>query len=261
MEQQGQVTGDRSQVTAETPTKTSLLALDEPRVIAIRDGKFTYAFTLARITQEDWIRHFEGYWLTTREVKGARDRTADIQTACVQLVTGKLQHIEGYANDSQKAIPRHALEIANILLWVGKSAEENDSPIDPERVEVRLDAVWSRTKPGAEVTAYRGLKHWFQLPTAEQQKRLFRATSTSKVVGGSRNPTTIYGGKHRVLLELYDQLILAVDGYTVGGKPLTEDRAAIIREMDALHKIQAVQQVFNSDSEPAEEDARERAAA
>jgi hypothetical protein len=45
------------------------------------------------------------------------------------------------------------------------------------------------------------------------------------------------------LAELYDQLVVAVDGYSVNGKAL-EGKEQICREMDTFHKLAAVQQLF-----------------
>lgn len=243
-------------------TETMYLPLDEPRVIALKDGKFTYTFTFARITQQDWIKHFESYRFSTREEGGGRVRIVDMDTAGVELVQQTVQKVEGYAGNfmnvdrwREKILPRHAIALGWMLRAVSRSEGESDSPIDPERVEIGLDAVWSQTKPGDQTTAYRGLKHWFAAPTVEQQKRVLRAGASSTVIGGSKNPTTVYALKHRVLLALYDELILGVDGYSVGGHPLGTDRDAIKREMDGYHKLEAVQQLFSGGGQSQEQEA------
>lgn len=246
--------------------KGAMLPLDEPRVIALKDGKFNYTFRFRRILQADWARHFEGYRFTTRDEGGGRVRVIDMDSAGVELVQNTIQQVDGYVDGftgrtdwQKKILPRHAINLAWLLRAVSTSQEESDSPIDPERVNVRLDALWSQTQPGAETTGYKGLLHIFAAPTAEQQKKMFRAGAASTIVGGTKNPTTIYGTKHRVLLELYDELILGVDGYSVGGNPLVDEQIAIRREMDAYHKVQAVQQLFIGGGESAAEDVAQAA--
>jgi hypothetical protein len=56
--------------------------------------------------------------------------------------------------------------------------------------------------------------------------------------------------KHKLMLELYDQLIQSVEGYGIAGKPL-EGVEQIRREMDGYHKTEAIAQLFNvGDSQP-----------
>jgi len=49
----------------------------------------------------------------------------------------------------------------------------------------------------------------------------------------------------RPLLDLYNELVIRVEGYSVGGEPLTDDRAEITRNIDAFHKVMAVRPVFS----------------
>ncbi len=248
-----------------TTTLTSnLLMLDEPRVIALVDGKFTYTFKFSRILQSDWEKYFSGIRFTSRNVDKAEETVLDLETAGIELFESKLQSVKGYRGDftsrpgwQSKILPRHANVVSWTLRAVVPSERESDQPFDPERIEVLLDAVWSVTNPGAETTQFQGLIHRFSAPTAEHKRRFYRAGSTSRVVGGSRNGTTEHALRHRVLFELYDLLILEVEGYGVSGRPL-QDAAEIRREMDGYHKVKAVEQLFvgirsaNAQAQPGE---------
>ncbi|HEY6349604.1 MAG TPA: hypothetical protein VI636_09365 [Candidatus Angelobacter sp.] len=237
----------------------ALLPLDEPRVIAVKDGKLTYKFHFRRITADDWNQFFEGIHSSSRQEQQSQVNTIDISTPGIELVERTLVKVEGYVSRfdtakpgwQQKVPPRHSGQLSWILRSVAQSEDSGESPFDPERQAVHLDAVWSQTGPGAQVAMFKGLVHYFNPPTAEDKRRYFRALSMTKVVGGSRKGTTIHPSRHRVLIEMYDRLIHSVDGYAVSGKPLANDSALIQREMDAYHKTQAVIALFFS-AEPQE---------
>jgi len=110
---------------------------------------------------------------------------------------------------------------------------------------IRLDALWSNSEGGTDKVV--GLKHAFGTPTVEQQRRYNRDMSRSQVVGGSRTGKTRWLGAQPTLVELYDELITAVDGYSVNGQVLdfdNPDREAIIRNMDTFHKVVAAEALF-----------------
>ena len=235
---------------AETPDTPSLLMLDEPRVLAIRDGKFTYTFNFRRIAQPDWEHYFTDLYVASRNEGNAQLNTTDLNTAGILLLESTLTKVTGYARemttqeDFKKILARHSIPVSWMLRSVGISTVEDDKPLDCDSIEARIDALWSQTTPGDEVTLYKGLVHRFAPPALEQKKRYLRNGSISRVVGGARKGTTIYSLRNRVMLELYDQLIQSVDGYGVAGKPL-ESVEQIRREMDAYHKVEAVGQLFN----------------
>jgi hypothetical protein len=103
---------------------------------------------------------------------------------------------------------------------------------------------------------FSGLLHRFNPPTAEHKRKYNRAVSQTRVIGDARSGTTVFQGRQRLLVEFYDQLIASVDGYTLRGQPLTSAEQ-IRAEMDTVHKIIAVQQLFAAPSEsaPQEEEA------
>lgn len=229
----------------------ALLPLDEPRVIAIRDGKFTYRFHFSRITQADWEKYFQGIYFTSRYEGKAQVTTLDLDTAGIELFESKLVKAEGYAGDfdtrpgwQKKIPPRHSAPVAWVLRWVQAADLPADRPFDPEVIEVSLDAVWSQAEPASDPVIYKGLLHRFTPPTVEHQRRYFRAKTSSRIVGGSRNGTTVYASTHKTLLELYDQLVISAEGYGISGRALN-GADEVRREMDAYHKTQAVTQLFS----------------
>jgi hypothetical protein len=240
------------------PNTSSLLMLDEPRVIAMRDGKHTYTFNFRRITQKDWEQYFSGLYVASRSEGTSQMNTTDLQTAGIELFESTLTKVQGYSReltskeDFKKVLPRHSISVSWILRSVFTSTVEDDKPLDCDSVEARIDALWSQTSPGDETTMYKGLIHRLSPPTIEQKKQFLRSGSISRVVGGSRKGTTIYSLRNKIMMELYDKLIQSVDGYGVGGKPLqsVED---ICREMDGYHKVEAVGQLFNMQPEAAAE--------
>jgi hypothetical protein len=245
----------------EAAATSTLLMLDQPRVISVREGKRLYTFEFRRITQQDWERYFNGLYVASRNDGQGQTNTMDLQTAGIELFESTVSKVTGYRRelntpeDFKKVFPRHAINVSWILRSVFASTEEDDSPLDCDTVESRIDAVWSQTKAGDETTMFKGLVHRFLPPSIEQKKKYLRTGSVSKIIGGSRRGgTTIYTLRNKVMLDLYDELIQSVEGYGVNGAPLT-GAEAIKREMDAYHKVEAVSQIFNVQQEAAAESA------
>jgi hypothetical protein len=250
-----------SQIVQISQNSPALLPLDQPRVIAIVDGKFTYTFTFARITQPDWEKYFSGISVQSRHVDNKLEIRRDAETALLALAESKLVKAEGYSGDfasragwQAKVPPRHMIPAARQLPSAVPSVTEVERAMDPENVEVFLDATWS-SLPGdtaGKMSAFLGLAHRFAPPTVDHKRLFFRAGSLSSVVGGSRDGATIYHTRHKAMMEIYDDLIQGVDGYAWDGQPLG-DPTDIKAKMDAFHKYKAVEQLFSgADTEPAE---------
>ena len=137
--------------------------------------------------------------------------------------------------------------MAATLADVRPSASLDEFVIRAEGEEVSLDAAWSVDEETGKMVAYAGLKHLFKTPTAAHQKRYNQAASRSVVVGGSRTGRTIYTGAQETLCDLYDELVLSVDGYAVKGEPLA-GLDQIRSYMDLHHKFTAAQELFNPSS-------------
>lgn len=235
----------------ETATN-ALLMLDQPRVLVIREGKRDYTAQFRRITQTDWERYFSGLYLSSRNDGVAQTNTTDVHTAGIELFESTATKVTGYsrelttAEDFKKVLPRHSVPFSGLLCSVFVSDTDDDSPLDCDSVEARVDAVWSQTTADAQNTMYKGLIHRFTAPTIEQKKRYMRGGAVSRIVGGARKgSTTVYSLRNKLLLQLYDELIQAVEGYGVAGKPL-DGVEQIRREMDGYHKTEAVAQLFTT---------------
>jgi hypothetical protein len=93
---------------------------------------------------------------------------------------------------------------------------------------------------------FTGLRHEFNSPTTEQFRRYRRDVSRSYIVGGSRTAKTVWRGAQKTLAELYDELIVSVEGYTLNGSPLIGSPSAIAAAMDTYHKVAAANHLYAS---------------
>jgi hypothetical protein len=87
------------------------------------------------------------------------------------------------------------------------------------------------------------LVHVFRSPTAADRVEYSRITSQALYVRNSQTLKTILPSRLPGLVALYDRLVDEVRGYVAAGIPVT-DRAAIVKQMDCLHKKVAVQVLF-----------------
>jgi hypothetical protein len=142
-------------------------------------------------------------------------------------------------------IPIHHKEmvvrgLSDVAASPGNGSEGSDEPalfaVDVRRIEVTLEA----SRSGV---TYHGLVHVFRAPSAADRVEYSRITSQALYVRNSQTLKTILPSRLPGLVALYDRLIDAVRGYAAAGRPL-EDRAAIVRQMDPLHKKVAVQLLF-----------------
>ncbi len=233
------------------------------RTVILTDRNRTYMLNCRRITERDWQQYFAGIVITAEQDGKARINTIDVLTPRLALAEDVLVNAEGYKvaggadltsiPDWRKKIPlSHRQKLGETLSDVRPSrAEDDELVIYPEGEVVLLDATFSaytfedeehNTRFGMRKIV--GLKHVFSTPSEEQHRRYTRESSRSKVVGGSRTGKTVYQGSQPLLAKLYDELVISVDGYSVNGVPLTDDRNAIRREMDMLHKVIAAQELF-----------------
>lgn len=230
------------------------IELTAPRVIEIDSRGKKFVLTLARISKKQWLRYFEGIVNSSENQGGKRVDRFDSSGARVALVEEVLVDAKGYKTPDSVAITSisgwqqqiplsHRLAAGESLV----SVERADPPEDDELVlgfeNVFLNAVWGADEAGV-MRKYHNLCHRFKTPTAEQQKRFSRESSRSRVVGGSRKGVTQWMGAQATLIDLYDELVLSVDGYTVDGEPLGDDRTGIVVEMDAYHKVAAADALF-----------------
>jgi hypothetical protein len=230
------------------------IELNAPRTIVIEDRGKKYTLTLARILKKHWLRYFEGILSTSENQGGKRLDHFDSSAARLELVEQCLISAKGYAlpdgkisidqvEDWKSMLPlSHRLGVANAIITVRVSETTEDTQIALGQESVFLNAVWGADADGV-MREFRGLHHNFKTPTADQQRRFARDNTRSRVIGGSRNGKTQWLGAQATLAELYDELVVSVEGYAVDGAEQL-DRATIVEYMDTYHKVAAVDALF-----------------
>jgi hypothetical protein len=239
------------------------IELKAPRVIVIEDRGKPYWLTVSRITKKLWLQYFEGILSTSENQGGKRVDSFDSSSARLNLVDQALVTASGYAlpagktsidqvEDWRNLLPLgHRLAAANAIISVTASEPKDEDVIALGQESVYLDAIWGAGEDGV-MRRFHGLRHNFKIPLAEQQRRISRDSSRSRVVGGSRGGKTQWLGAQATLAELYDELVASVEGYTVDGAE--PDREAIVEFMDTYHKVAAIDLLFAPAAPKVEED-------
>lgn len=221
------------------------------RVLAFQDHKRAFAYTLNPVTQQQWLRYFAGI-VSTQELDANGDQTSSFDSiaARLELLESALTGASGWdhvdfsttTNWQGKLPMSHRRALADLLVAteVDSSADPGDLTLGAETVVLR--SIWTAGEDGS-MQQIGGLKHVFASPTPDHQRRYSRAYNTSVIVGGSRTGQTRYLGAQAVLIEIYDELIESVEGYTVGLATLG-DRGTIRANMDAYHKVAAATALF-----------------
>jgi hypothetical protein len=252
----------------------TLLDLSAARTVTLTDRGRTFKLHCRRITKDDYLAYFAAFRVTSEQTQDGLVRSQDYSSASLVLAERVLVDAEGYTVTEgkltdlpnwQSRIPlAHRFVLGNTLVDAGpsKPAEDAFFNIRANGEEVSIDAVWSAAEDGS-MTKFEGLKHIFKTPTPAQHKRFRDASSRALVVGGSRTGLTIYYGAHATLVDLYDELIVHVDGYafeqvSMCGLPAQ----TIAREMDCWHKFVAAKQLFDPESyvQPVQPEATEEVA-
>jgi hypothetical protein len=229
------------------------IELTQERVVSFQlSPKNQFTFYFRRLTPEDWKKFFVAIAIESETEKDGRTDRIDFRTASLLLFEDTIQRVEGYKTSSGDfmALPNwrdripfgHKIKAAEFLQEVKVSEEDREYIIDASVDEVYLDVTWGSSRPGT-MSRYTGIIHRFNPPTVKQRQKFTRALSESRVIGGSRTNKTIYPGRQGLLAELYDELVVSVEGYMLNGAPLTNVEV-IRKEMDTFHKVAAVQQLF-----------------
>jgi hypothetical protein len=232
-----------------------MLDLAAPRVLAIQDRKRVYRLTVNRITKKAWLRYFEGIVSTSENQGGKEIHSFDSSSARLELLESALVSAEGYATQDDAPISSvrdwkgllplsHRLAAAEQLVNVTRAEPLESDAITLGFETVYLDAVWSAAEDGTMMTKHLNLAHQFGPPSVEQQRRYSRSSTRSMVLGGSRKGKTQWLGAQPTLVELYDELVLTVGGYSLKGEPL--ESSQIVEEMDTYHKVAAAGILFSS---------------
>ncbi len=218
-------------------------------------GRYELRHRLRPPALDDW-RVYERELRST--VEAAEDEPDALRFASCSLEAAGVLYdrlfrgAEGYraasANGgiSAEQIPLHHKEMVvrglSDVAPASAAAEPGDSDevelfsLDTEHVEVALAA----SRNGE---TWHNLVHVFRPPSAADRVEYSRITSQALYVRNSHTLKTVLPSRLPGLVGLYDRLIQQVRGYQAAGQPLAE-RAAIVRQMDPLHKRVAVQLLF-----------------
>jgi hypothetical protein len=213
-----------------------LLHLDAPRVITLKSARGEFKYKTRRVTLKDWERCFQSIVDQSMRVDGEFQKVFDNQGALVELADQVLLDV-----DPSKLPVSHRLAVGSAL--------QTAVAMDPEKelfdVEtVNLAAIWTTE---GESRAFEGLVHHFHpLSLADIKKFRFESVRV-RVKGDGKNSVTVYPSRLAIAMKMYDDLIESVEGYAVGGAPLTS-KADIVREMDGAPKAAAALHLFTRDS-------------
>lgn len=218
-------------------------------------GRYELSHRLRPPALEDW-RAYERDLRSTVEVAENEPDALHFNSATLEAAGALYDRLFRGANGyrtteasgviSAEQIPLHHKEmVVRGLTDVGPAApgdtrEESTEAalfsLDAGRVEVALEG----SRNGV---SYPNLVHVFRAPAAADRVEYSRVTSQALYVRNSHTLKTILPSRLPGLVTLYDRLIEEVRGYAAAGAPLI-DRAAIVRQMDPLHKKVAVQLLF-----------------
>ena len=226
------------------------IELLENRTLPITVNLRAYALVVRPITREEWLNYFKAVVIEETVEEGQITSTRVATPARIELLTNALVGANGYANDNelpdgwQQKIPlSHRAGAADLLFEVGPGLDIFSGPVSIGSERSVLNALWSLSEDGKGIVKHDGLVHTFKVPSADQQRRYSRDASRS-VVSTGRRGTTRYLGAQSTLVDLYDELIVSVDGYTANGEPLNNRPDLIKQHMDAYHKAQAAGAIF-----------------
>jgi hypothetical protein len=227
------------------------IELAQPRFIAIEDRGRKYTIAVAPIAKEKWMTYFAAIVNTSEYQQGKRVDSYDSSSARRDLAESVIVDAGGYTSSSplteienwQSKLPlSHLITVGNVLTSVGASSLVDDEAVKLGEEPVYLDAVWGADEKGV-MRKLHNLRHTFRTPSGEQHRRFNREASRSVVTGGSRTGKTRWLGAQAILAELYDELVVGVDGYTLNGAPLT-GKSSIVAAMDTYHKAAAAEALF-----------------
>jgi hypothetical protein len=230
---------------------TNLLDLSTPeRVVALRSparqdsaggGEKKIIHIFSPPTADDWIEYERMLRPTVIFSRESIETRLAIEKASDALWRRRILRVEGYPFDAtanwKEQIPLQHRRMAVAGLDQVQAADDQDILGDSETVGVRLVARWNGT-------VYEHLVHRFRRPGIEHELRFREATSrralTGRRLGGLKRPQDepieqITLPSLPTLVALYDELIVAVEGYRV---PSPDSRVANL--MDVPHKAAAV---------------------
>lgn len=244
-----------------------LLPLDlAERIVVLRVGESgsLRRHVFRRLERAD-VDIFYSALMMARQRRGQTvEDEVDVGSAELKLYERTIVKVEGYGlsdgrdlmelpNWKDRIPGGQRIRAVDLLMKVTKSTASGEELLDPECDVVSLDACW--TEKEGSMSWYRGLIHRFTPPTVLHWKKFNVYRTRSVAIPGSRGHVrTDYPKMDGLLGDLYDELIVSVDGYSFGGSALT-DRMTIVAQMNRFHKISAVSALFDKSDEAPEEEA------
>ena len=227
------------------------LELKQQRILVATIGRTVYRYTVRPIAKEEWLQYFDSVSYEQELVDKVLVNSNESTGARLELLGKVLLNVEGYETEHKPIteidgwyhlLPiSHRSSFADLLFECGLDPDAA-APAMLGAEKVTLRARWSADPQGKGIVEYRGLEHVFRVPSIEQSRRYSRDSSRSEISGGRKGKTRFLGAQ-RTLVDLYDELIVRVAGYTVDGRA-PEDLDTVIRNMDTFHKAQAMGSVF-----------------
>jgi len=237
-----------------------MIDLAQNRLLVIHQNGRRYAVTIARISEAEWLEIFFdaiAFSLGKGRCASNSESLNATRAAGVRLFEGTAiacegyPHLEGVPDWQTKIPPSHKLAFGDALFETLVLRDDRSPRCLPDQKRVIcLQSLWSAGGTGA-MCKHRHLTHYFKAPSGRQRQQIDNAYGALRRMSGfSRRGETVLLRPlqlfpARSLISAYNELIIRVDGYVLDGKPLTSDRAEIVLNMDAFHKVMAVRPVFS----------------
>lgn len=214
--------------------------------LVVREGgqEFRFVHAFRAPTFQDWLAYESRIRFSVETVDGAQKSDHDREEAIGELWAEIIIRVEGYTfppEDWKARVPyAHKEEMINRFASIETSepGRDQDAAFDAERQTVFLSARRDGVK-------YKHLQHILRRPDAREKKEWRRIHDSAMQVRGSRADKTLLPSRLRDEARMYDQMLVEVYGYTVGGNPASRQDA--IAWMDAQHKKKAMLILFNPD--------------
>jgi len=194
-------------------------------VVCFRRNGHVFRHIFRRLTAADDLVFYQNLDV---EPLGGFPRIANDDAASLLLYQRAILSVEGYrTRDGRKpeefpnwpnCIPQHhRLHAIDLLMRSRGTVTLKTARVAPDRKSVSFVATLKNQDFG--------VIHHFCAPTPAHEEQFLRAIEGTP-------------SSHKVLVKLYDELIERVEGYSIGGRPISPDQAR--SEMYSFHKILAV---------------------
>jgi hypothetical protein len=217
--------------------------------VAFREGgrRYRVVHIFRPPADKDWLEYESRVDARIVEGKGDQGLQAKMETRNMEAGEGLWNAcavaVEGYGSGEQPTLEKIPLPhkmtairgLGNVQVSTPDVDEETPYEFDPTSITVELEV--------RDAVVITGLKHQFRRPTAQELKEFSRLTNSAIWLRGTKEATTLLPSRLKALIDFYDRLIIAIEGYTIDGQPAVLPDAK--KHMDAMHKKVAVQGLFS----------------